>query len=167
MSIREDSYGSVAGVMALTRHLLDGAPMFNDHTRPTLGEVENFIDRWSAVLNTALLAAGVGLPVAHEVARLTADQFVIRQAAAEVELTHRGAGWGDGENDRPRALMMSDAKQTAAQIAAALQAIGDTSVPGRASDGLSYTGLTPRAARLRANTIEQPFFWRGQFDPRN
>lgn len=164
MAIRNDSYGSVAGVMALTRHLLDGAATFSNVTRPTLTEVESFIDRWSAVLNTALLAAGVGLPVVHEVARLAADQFVIRQAAAEVELTHRGAGWGDAENDRPRALMMSDAKQTAAQIAAALRAIDDASVPGAASDGLSYTGLTPRSQRTADSGFEQPFFRRGQFD---
>lgn len=164
MAIRDDSYGSVAGVMALTRHLLDGAATFSNITRPTLTEVESFIDRWSAVLNTALLAAGVGLPVVHEVARLAADQFVIRQAAAEVELTHRGAGWGDAENDRPRALMMSDAKQTAAQIAAALRAIDDASVPGAASDGLSYTGLTPRSQRTADSGFEQPFFRRGQFD---
>lgn len=165
MSIRPDSYGSAAGVMALTRHLLDGAPMFNDLTRPTLAEVEGFIDRWSAVLNVALLAGGVTAPVEHEVARLAADQFVIRQAAAEVELTHRGAGWGDTENTRARALMMTDANATAAQIAAALAEANDPDATRQAADGLSYTGLTPRSQRNYANSgYEQPMFRRGQFD---
>ena len=164
MAIRDDSYGSVAGVMALTRHLLDGAATFSNITRPTLTEVESFIDRWSAVLNVALLAVGVTAPVEHEVARLAADQFVIRQAAAEVELTHRGAGWGDVENDRPRALMMSDAKQTAAQIAAALAAVDDPDATRHAADGLSYTGLTPRSQRTADSGFEQPMFRRGLFD---
>lgn len=165
MSIRSDSYGSAAGVAALTRHLLDGAPMFNESTRPALSEVEGFIDRWSAVLNVALLAAGVTAPVEHEVARLTADQFVIRQAAAEVELTHRGAGWGDGENERPRALMMSDATATAVQIAAALAAADDPDATRRSSDGLTYTALMPRAERRTVDTgYERPMFYRGQFD---
>lgn len=165
MSIREDSYGSVAGVMALTRHLLDGAASYSTTTRPTLAEVEGFLDRWSAVLNVALLAAGVDAPVTHEMIRLTADQFVIRQAAAEVELTHRGAGWGDTENTRARALMMTDADATAAAVALALRALDSPGVAGRTAAGLTYTALTPRTERRMVDTgTERPMFTRGQFD---
>lgn len=165
MSIREDSYGSVAGVMALTRHLLDGAASYSTTTRPTLAEVEGFLDRWSAVLNVALLAAGVDAPVTHEMIRLTADQFVIRQAAAEVELTHRGAGWGDTENTRARALMMTDANATAAAIGAALQEVNATGAPGKASDGLSYTGFPATYDRYAIDAgYERATFRRGQFD---
>ena len=39
MALRNDSYGSVANVQALTRHLLDGAATFSNQTRPTLVEV--------------------------------------------------------------------------------------------------------------------------------
>lgn len=165
MSIRGDSYGSVEGVMALTRHLLDGAATFSTTTRPTLSEVEGFIDRWSATLNVALLAAGVVAPVAHEMIKLTADQFVIRQAAAEVELTHRGAGWGDGENQRARALLMTDANATAAAIGAALRAVDGPGVTARPSNGLTYTGMTPRPERYAVDAgYERPMFQRGQFD---
>jgi len=165
MTIRADSYGSVEAVAALTRHLLDGAPMFNESTRPTLTEVEGFIDRWSAVLNVALLSNGTAAPVAHEMIKLTADQFVIRQAAAEVELTHRGAGWGDTENTRARALMMTDANATAAAIGAALQEVDATGAPGKASDGLSYTGFPATYDRYAIDAgYERATFRRGQFD---
>ena len=95
MTIRNDSYGSADGVMALTRHLLDGAPKFSSLTRPTLTEVEGFLDRWSAMLNVALINREVAVPVSDTMVRLTCDQWVIRQAAAEVELTQRGVGFSD------------------------------------------------------------------------
>ena len=85
MALRSDSYGSVEAVRALTRHLLDGAANYSATTRPTLVEVEGMIDRWSAVLNVALLDREVPIPVTVDSpARLVCDQWVIRQAAAEV-----------------------------------------------------------------------------------
>lgn len=161
MSIREDSYGSVAAVAVLTRHLLDGAPMFNESTRPALAEIESMIDRWSAVLNMALRARGVAVPLTDDVATLAAAQWVIRQAAAEVELTQRGTGYSDEEGSRLAGLRMSDVDAVAGQIAAALR-LGDDNVSTAA--GLTYTGLTPRLERWPDYSTEQPLFRRGQFD---
>ena len=45
MTLRLDSYASVAEVTAFTRHLLDGQSAFNSTTRPTVTELEKFIDR--------------------------------------------------------------------------------------------------------------------------
>ena len=162
MSLRDDSYGSVADVQALTRHLLDGAAGFSGQTRPTLVEVESMIDRWSAMLNVALRAAGVAIPVSDDVAALAAAQWVIRQAAQEVELTQRSAGYSDEERSRLY-VSMGNVTAVAGQIAAALRA-GDTAT-GSASDGLTYTGLLPRAERRTYDpAYERPLFYRGQFD---
>lgn len=164
MTIRADSYGHVAGVTALTRHLLDGAAAYSSQTRPTLAEVEGMIDRLSAMLNVALLAESVAVPLAHEMVRLAADQWVIRQAAAEVELTHRGAGWGEDENGRARALSASEVTTTARLLAGALRETAAAGT-GKASDGLTYTGLTPHYERYDLDAgYERSLFRRGQFD---
>lgn len=152
MSLRPDSYGSVEAVRALTRHLLDGAATFSATTRPTLTEVEDMIDRWSAVLNVALINREVTTPVAADsLARLVCDQWVIRQAAAEVELTQRGTGWSADEGSRIQALQMDNAAAVAQSVAAALWQAG-LLARGNAHDGLSFTGTSVAV------------FTRGQFD---
>lgn len=164
MTIRNDTYGDVASVQALTRHLLDGAATFSLATRPTLVEVEAMLDRWSAMLNVGLMAAGVTTPLTHEVAKLAAAQWVIRQTAAEVELTQRGTGYSDEEGSRLGGLQMEDVTGIAAQIAQALrQEASPSTVP--ASSGLSYTGLLPVAQRAAYDSgYERPVFRRGLFD---
>lgn len=151
MTIRNDSYGSADGVMALTRHLLDGAPKFSSLTRPTLAEVEGFLDRWSAMLNVALINREVAVPVSDTMVRLTCDQWVIRQAAAEVELTQRGVGFSDADDSRALALRPANLDGFAEGVAAALRQLGVITT-GRASSGLSYTGTSVA------------LFTRGQFD---
>ena len=163
MALRNDSYGSVANVQALTRHLLDGAATFSNQTRPTLVEEEGRIGRGSAMLNMALLAESVATPLTNEVAVLAAAQWVIRQAAAEVELTQRGTGYSDDEGSRLAGLRMRDVTEIAGQIAAALRQSAATGTERR-SAGLSYTGLTKRGERTLDDGYEQAMFRRGQFD---
>lgn len=152
MALRADSYGSVEAVRALTRHLLDGAANYSATTRPTLVEVEGMIDRWSAVLNVALLDREVPIPVTVDSpARLVCDQWVIRQAAAEVELTQRGTGWNADENSRIHALRADAGVAVASSVAAALRQAG-LLARGNAYDGLSFTGTSVAV------------FARGQFD---
>ena len=165
MALRSDTYGSIDAVKALTRHLLDGAASFSAQTRPTLTEVESMIDRWSAVLNVALINREVTTPVSNDVARLVCDQWVIRQAAAEVELTQRGTGWNEEEGSRLSALRMDDGRKTADSVAAVLRQLGIVT-EGDASDGLTYTGLDAQRLRpdARYTGYEQPLFRRHQFD---
>lgn len=151
MAISANSYGSVEAVRALTRHLLDGATNFGAMTRPTLTDVEGMIDRWSAVLNVALLNREVSIPVANATVKPVCDQWVIRQAAAEVELTQRGTGWNADEGSRIVALRMEGADAVADSVAAALRQLGVTT-QGRASSGLYFTGTSIA------------IFSRGQFD---
>ncbi len=152
MSLRSDSYGTVEDVRALTRHLLDGAESFDAFTRPTLDDVEGMIDRWSATLNVALLNRGITVPVSNAIAKQMCEQWVIRKAAAEVELTQRGTGWNDDEGSRIRALRPDDmGDDLALRIAEALRQQGELT-PGRAHAGLTFTG------------DPTPIFTRGQFD---
>lgn len=151
MALREDSYGTVAEVRALTRHLLDGAYTFDETTRPTIQDVERFIDRASAALNLALIQQGVTVPLADEIAVLTAADWVVRRAAADVELTQRGAGYSADEGSRLAGLQLETAAAVAATIASALRAQGSGD-PTPARAGLSFTGTSVA------------IFTRGQFD---
>ena len=165
MALRADSYGSVNDVRALTRHLLDGAIQFDEATRPTLGEVEDMIDRWSAILNMALVNREVSIPVTHEVAVQVCNQWVIRQAAAEVELTQRGTGWNENDDSRIVGLRMGIADEVADSIAAALRNLGVTET-GHAHSGLTFTGPPAQDERPDSDNedYEQPLFTRRQFD---
>lgn len=151
MALRADSYGTVAEVRALTRHLLDGAFTFDEVTRPTLADVERIIDRASASLNLALIREGLTVPITDAVAGLAAADWVVRRAAADVELTQRGAGWNDEENGRFAALRLETAVAVAAAIAASFRAQGSGD-PTPAHAGLSFTGTSVA------------IFTRGQFD---
>ena len=142
MALRADSYGSVEEVRALTRHLLDGAGMFHATTRPTLEDVETMIDRWSAVLNIALAGRGVAVPVTNEIAELACAQWVVRQAAIEVELTQRGTGFNEFEDSRLVDLRMDSVAAVADQIAAGLIALSPSSGPTPAYQGISFTGTS-------------------------
>src|SRR3990167_4310940 len=106
MSIRSDSYSSTSEVKTFVRHLLNsnstGYTTFNSTTRPTLAEVEKFIDRVSGVLNGAIWRAGFS-PTniqANSTAKLICDDFVTMQSVAQIELTQRGEGFGSEENNR-------------------------------------------------------------------
>lgn len=98
MSISANSYGSVAEVMALTKRYT-AAGSYTSTTRPTLNEVEEFIDRVSALLNVCLAKNWFSVPVTAEIPKLALDHFVVAQAA---ELCHYANGQGaliPGRND--------------------------------------------------------------------
>lgn len=75
MAIRSNSYGSVAGVEAVTRQYAGSA--YTTSTRPKLAEVEKFIDRVSGILNVLLAKAGFSISVTQADARLALDDFVV------------------------------------------------------------------------------------------
>ncbi len=151
MTLRSDSYGTVAEVRALTRHLLDGAATFSSQTRPTLADVEQFIDRWSAVLNTALVGLDVIVPVENEIVALACSHWVVRQAAAEVELTQRGAGYSELESSRLAGAGLESVEVIAARVVRALAQLDGSAAPV-VSRGLIFTGTSVAV------------FARGQFD---
>lgn len=160
MAIAANSYGSVNEVLAYTRHLLDGKMTFDIATRPTLAEVEKFIDRASGILNTALDGEGVTVPVTAATAILACDAWVVMRAAEWAELTQRGHGFDEGFGARLDGEpydIVADAKKTADFIARTIKEV---------SDGLTFTAYDKHSERSdpQSSTLEQPKIRRGMFD---
>lgn len=169
MAIRSDSFSSVNEVLAFTRHLLDEWNTFNTTTRPTLTEVEKFVDRASGVMNTALAMEGFSTAAvrANTTAKLPCDDWVAQEAAKQVELTQRGMGYGGQEGSRLAGFNMN--KKSAADFVCENKlgfirlGIAQTY---KSSDGLAFTGLDVQADRADPadSTLEQPKFARGKWD---
>jgi len=170
MTLRADSYGSLAEVAALTRPMLDGESTFNSTTSPSGTEVEKFIDRASAAVNVACRNEGITTPIANSTAKLDADNFVVTKTAQFVELTLRGAGSRRGD---PRVDSMGSflaglhksAKSFVLDNRLGWLRLG-VGVSNPKSDGLVFTGETAQADRSDPSNsaLAQPKFKRGQFD---
>ena len=168
MTIRADSFSSAAEVTAYTRHLLDGQSAFNSTTRPTVTELEKFIDRASGVLNVAIAAAGFtpATIIANSTAKLACDDWVTQKATKYVELTQRGTGYSADEGSRTAAFDMgSDANEFIKMNALGFVRLG-ISQGYKMSDGLAFTGLDAQADRSDPDdtSLEQPLFSRRKFD---
>lgn len=169
MTIRGDSYSNVTSVLVFTRHLLDGQTNFNSTTRPTIGEVEKFIDRASGVLNVALSVAGLIAPITNSTAKLVCDDWVTARAAEYTELTQRGVGYSEGEGSRVTGFrnLYTSATKFVNEMRIGLIRLG-VSEAHRASEGLQFTGLDAVSRRDDPSdgSLEQPMFSRNLFqDP--
>lgn len=90
MAIGANSYGSVAEVEALAPRYTNSG-VYDATTRPTLIQVEKFIDRVSGMFNLLLAEEGFDIPVVNADAKLVCDEFVIEQV---VQLCHGANGSG-------------------------------------------------------------------------
>jgi hypothetical protein len=117
-------YGSIDGVLAFTRHLLDGETTFTDATRPTLTGIEDMLDRASAALNVALAGAGLSVPVAQADVKLACDEWVIARVVGMAELARQM--WGSEDNGRPAGFisLLDSALDFAKQHALAFRRLG-------------------------------------------
>jgi hypothetical protein len=167
MAIRSDSFSSAAEVTAFTRHLLDGQTAFNSTSRPTVTELEKFIDRASGLVNTALAKAGFtpSSIYANSTAKLTCDDWVTNYAARYVELTQRGTGYSENEGGRLPAFELGTADEFVMESQLGFIRLG-ISQNIRASQGLTFTGLTAQADRTDPQDAsrEQPLFSRKNYD---
>ena len=169
MAIRGDSFSSVNEVLAFTRHLIDGYTTYNSTTRPTLTEVEKFIDRASGVMNAALATEGFSSSAirANSTAKLPCDDWVAQEAVKQVELTQRGMGYGGQEGSRLAGFNMNkkDAIDFVCENKLGFVRLGIAQTY-KSSDGLAFTGLDVQADRSDPddNTLEQPKFSRGKWD---
>ena len=161
MTLSANSYGSVAEVVAYVRHLLTNqATTFSPSTRPTLAEVERFIDRRSARINAVLARNGYAVPVATPQAAVDAlAEIAVMGACADCELTMRQSGTRpEGENDREYEFEQRY-QQGLAWVGgpdfAALGAPQDG--PSSPIAGLAFGGTTRTGQRLR------PVFGRTSF----
>lgn len=167
MAISSDSYGTVEEVEALTRHLLDGHGGYSLSTVPRLADVEQYIDRLSALLNTALAARGFSIPVTNATAKLSLDDWVVTKTAAYAELSQRGAGFSDGENTRPNTLknLHREAAEFVNMNALGWQRLG-AGMDAATSTGFVFTGMDKQSERADQDNSsrEQPLFTRHQFE---
>lgn len=164
MAIRADSYSTVAEVIGFTRHLLDGRATFDDYTRPTLTEVEKFIDRASAVLNVALASYGFAPAAvyANAVSKLACDDWVTQQAVKYVHYSQRNTGIF---SDRDEVFTMGSASEFVQSNLMGFVNLGVT-LGSPSSEGLIYTAMDVQSQRDDPDdtTREQPLFIRKQFD---
>lgn len=170
MAIRADSFSSVDEVKGYTRHLLDGHSTFDATTRPTVTEVEKFIDRVSGTLNTAIASKGFSASAvrANSTAKLACDDWVTQKAVKYTELTQRGTGWNTDEGSRTKAFMTSeDAVDFVESMLMGFVNLG-IALANPTSEGLLFTGIDVQANRSDPSDTskEQPFFARRSFDNR-
>ena len=166
MTIRGDSFSSTTEVTAYTRHLLDGQSAFNSTTRPTLTELEKFIDRASSHINVALAKEGFAPSTvyANSTAKLACDDWVTERASKYVEMTQRGTGYNEQEDSRLQSMMV-DASEFVCNMSLGFKRLG-ISQTYKMSDGLIFTGLDVQDDRSDPDdtSLEQPKFKRGQWD---
>lgn len=91
MAIRSNSYGSVSEVEALVPRYCTDNGHFGPTSRPSLTQVEKFIDRVSGLVNILLAEEGFAIPVTQADAKLALDDFVVAQSA---QLAHAVNGAG-------------------------------------------------------------------------
>lgn len=161
------TYATNDGIRAFTRHLLDGQPDFSAVTRPNNNEVADFVSQVNASLTGALSKYGFTVPLTNSTAILICAEWGNRQGAKLVELTQRGAGFSEEENERVKELggMYDNACAFVAENALAFKRLG-VAVSHPESEGVQYTALDIRANRadVTNTTREQSKFYRGQWD---
>lgn len=169
MSIRADSYGSLAEVSAFFTHNLDGEATLNSTTVPTGTQVEKFIDRTSGILNVAIVGAGLSDSSlrSNSTAKLACDDWVVARASEYAEATRSGVGFTTETGTRVIALrnLSKSAREFVMDNAKAWKFQGVTQ-PHRSGEGLSFTGLDAYDQRDDPDdsTLRQPRFERGKFD---
>lgn len=88
MALGANSYGTVAEVQALApQYTTEG--VFTGFSRPTLTQVEKFLDRVSAVVNLLLAEQGFSIPITQADCVLVLDEFVVQQSVDLVDAVNR------------------------------------------------------------------------------
>ena len=169
MAIRSDSYSSTDEVLTMTRHLLEGEVTFNSTTRPTLVEVEGFINQASGALNVSLAKHGLqNADIAlNGTATLACDSWVRMRATQFAEMTHPVQGF-QGDNDSRAELfgqMFKDADKFVSTNVLGWKRL-DISVADPTNQGLSNAAETKQSSRSDPDdsSLSQPLFKRGLFD---
>lgn len=101
MAIGANSYGSVAGVAVLTPIHATETGTYTTRTRPTLTQVETFIDEVSAALNIMLSTVGFTIPISDADVTPLLDMFVNQEVASIIE-GMKGSGRFGPTRDRGR-----------------------------------------------------------------
>ena len=129
MPIDSHSYSSVAAVAALAPLYTD-AGVFTATTRPTLTQVERFIDQVSGAVNVLLAAQGFEIPITQADAKAAIDGFVALEAVSYVEYANSAGPWVvDSQQMRassPARIVLRDVEAFIASQALGFEALGAT-----------------------------------------
>jgi hypothetical protein len=160
MALSASSYGTVAGVAAYVAHLLPTSKTtFDATTRPTITQVEAFLDQQSAKLNAWLAMSGYSTPVTAVGAVTVLSNFANLGAAGLCELTQRAAGVeAEGTNQRENKFLAEFKEAEAFITTGALAALG----AGRVNAGPGVAGLSV-GGRTRGGGRLVPMFTRTSF----
>lgn len=162
MTLDPNAYGSVTGVAAYVRRLSNSAATFDTTTRPTLIEVETFLNQCSDTLNGWLARSGYVIPVSQADAVNVLSRYANLGAAGHVELSQRAGGYdADDENRRENKFLDMFMLAEAYIESGALAALGAATVPGSLPSpvsGLRVGGSTRTGQALR------PIFSRTMFN---
>lgn len=85
MAIGSNSYGTSAGVAALTPRYAGTGGDFSETTRPTKAQVETLVDQVSSILNTILSKEGFSIPISQADVKLMLAFFVEEEVASIAE----------------------------------------------------------------------------------
>jgi len=85
MAETTNSYGTASGVAAYCPRYVSDAGAFTTQTRPTLNQVNTFVDQVSALLNAMLRAEGFTVPITQSDAVMMLKIFVEQEVADIVE----------------------------------------------------------------------------------
>ncbi len=142
MAIGANSYGSVAEVAAMTgRYLIGGT--FTTATRPTLAQVEKFIDNASSTLNVMLAKAGFTVPITQADAKAACGEIVVE---CVVDMCHAANSTGRFFTDRalergmnPMKAIREDIADWVEAQAPGLEALGAARSTSQL-DGIAFRG---------------------------
>ena len=159
MPLSVNAYGSVAQVAAYVKHLCNASGTFDTTTKPTLTEVEQFIEQRSASLNACLAEAGYIVPVTTpSTATTLLGYYAAMGAAGDCELSQRSAGYSEETNRRENKFLDEFDKACDFIKSGAFAALGSPqSSASPAVAGLYVGGRTRTGQNLR------PIFGRTTF----
>lgn len=157
MTLSANAYGSVAGVAVYVRRLTDNGS-FTAATRPTVAEVEGFLEDQSAILNGWVARAGYSVPITDAMGVRALGRFANLGAAGLVELTQAASGYdADGEDTRENRFLAEFAKAESWITSGVLGPT--TESPGVGLGGLAVGGRNPIFRRTSFGN--NPAFERG------
>jgi len=164
VAIDGNSYGSVAEVQAMVRHYTMGG-LFTTETRPSLSQVETFIDRASALLNAVLARYGFTVPISQADAKLVCDDFTVMEVADRCEAANRTGRLMDRSlRGRSRFdIWMEDAVGFVEANATSLENLGAARPSGGLTQGLDYTA-TDDAGEVIEPIFDKTFMGQGMTD---
>lgn len=94
MAISANSYGSAGNVAALVPKYANGSGVFDTTTRPTLTQVETYIDQVSGALNSMLAEQGFEIPVTQADVKQALEMFVNEEVASIAQGINGGGRFG-------------------------------------------------------------------------